>query len=233
MAKRGLVILLPMRVRAQYPNVEDEVINLPELTLPPFDSGNGGTTPTPTPVPTPTPSPTPGNFTVTDISSLLPRAPQNDDYRGQHLKHSITFHWEGPDAVPMMDDGQTVEWLKGIAQGHINKDWGNGQGGGGIMYHEVIAQSGNVFITRNDLDILWHAGNDAANLESHAILVVCSAQTPMTQKQIEGVIKRHQDFATVAGGVIPAYPHSAWSATQCPGDNLRSLIASWSGGYRG
>lgn len=233
MAKRGLVILLPLRVRPTEADFPDLTITMPELSLPPFPTEQGGTTAPPPPPPTTTPPPTTQGFPVIDIVDQLPRVPANDDWRGSHAKDKITFHWEGSDAIASMSDAQTVEWIKGIAQQHINKDWGNGNFGGGIMYHEVIAQSGTSFNTRFGLDILWHAGNDEANLTSRAILVVCSAATPMTEAQVNAVIARQQAFAQQAGGTIPTYPHSAWSATACPGDQIRSLIANMSGGYRG
>lgn len=206
-----------------------DTIDLPDMTLtlvpgavdvptaPPI-----GVPPVITPVP-PIPPPPPdtgsNNFAVVDVSSRMPRAPENDDYRGQHTKGSLTLHWEGPDEIPLMDNEHTVQYLVGVAINHIARDWGNGQRGGGIMYHECIAQSGDTLVLRGPNDILWHAGSDEANLDSRAILVMCSKATPPTPAQLRAVVTRW-----IQNARPKFWPHRHWSPTECPGDQLTAIL---------
>lgn len=219
----GKLLLLPFRKTVDLINLPDMTLTLvpgivdvptapPPVIVPPV-------TPVPPVVPPP-PDTGSNNFAVIDVSSRLPRAPENDDVRGQHTKGSLTIHWEGPDPIPLMNNETTVQYLTGVAIHHIARDWGNGQRGSGIMYHECIAQSGDSLILRGPNDILWHSGNDEANLDSRAILVMCSRVTPPTPAQLRAVIKRWID-----NGRAKTYPHSHWSATECPGDQLRGLVA--------
>jgi hypothetical protein len=215
-------LLLPMRKTVDTIDLPDMTLTLtpgiidvptapPPVITPPI-------TPVP-PVTAPPPDTGSNQFAVINIHDRLPWAPENNDYRGTAPKHSLTIHWEGPDAIPLMDNEHTIQYLIGVAIGHIARDWGGGQRGGGIMYHECIAQSGDSLIMRDYTEIAWHAGLDAANLDSRAILVMCSSATGPTPAQLRAVIKRWIDFGKPA-----IWPHRHWSATACPGDQLTALV---------
>lgn len=227
----GKLLLLPMRKTV-------DTIDLPDMTIT-LSAGIADVVPVPPivvtppittvpPVDPPPPDTGSNNFAVVDIRSRLPWARENTDSRGTHLKHSLTVHWEGPDVIPLMSNEETTRYLIGVAIGHIARDWGGGQRGSGIMYHECIAQSGDSLILRDYTEIAWHAGDDAANLDSRAILVMCSKTTPPTPAQLRAVIKRWNDF-----GRPPIWPHNHWSPTECPGSQLTELANGLriAGGY--
>lgn len=211
MPKAGKLIILPLRVSATFPGIPDEIVTLPEVPLP-------GEVITPIVQPIPSPSPAPGTgvpissaFAIHDVIGMLPRDMANVPFPATHLKESLTFHWEGADKIPAMDVDATVEYLKTLAQGHINRDWGGGQHGAYIMYHEVIGQNGDSYICHDYEDVVWHCGNEYGNQTSRAILVLCSQATPPTQAQIMAIRKRTSDFKA------PVKGHRDWSATECPG----------------
>lgn len=211
MPKRGLLIMLPMRSRASYPGVEDEVITLPEIVLPPGKAPGGDDVI----------SDADGfDFPIREVGSFLMWEPANAPTPRTHLKESITFHWEGEGTNLPIDDDSTVSWLAGISAQHIARDWGGGYKGSGIMYHEAIGRSGTSFILRDYTDVVWHAGDDYANRTSRAILVVASLNVPPTPEQFRAIRKRTVDFNS------PVFAHSDWSATQCPGDQIRSLVSN-------
>lgn len=156
---------------------------------------------------------------VHDIRGYLPWAPENRTDNVPHLKDSLTIHWEGEDAIPLMTVDQTVMYLAKVAQYHIQRDWGGGAHGDGIMYHEVIGQNGDSFVCRDYQEVVWHSGNGGANLSSRAIMVLASTETQPNDKQLRALRKRIADFGNIA-----TYPHSYWFATQCPGDRIRETI---------
>jgi hypothetical protein len=229
----GKLLILPIRQTVVIEGLPDLTIDLrPGAELPPVPPGSPppGPPPPPQPIPPPivippTPAP-PGSqgFTVNDISAFLPRKPENDPSPPQDYKDSLTFHWEGADVLTARTDQEVQNAMVGIAIQHIAKQWAPGVYGGGIMYHEVIAPSGNTMNMRDYTDVLWHCGANEGNLHSRAILVYCSLATPPTANQLLAINKRRNDFEVNAGHPLPAYPHSFWSPTQCPGDTIRMLL---------
>lgn len=225
MPARGRLIMLPLRTHAQFPNVPDEVITLPEIPLPGDEStsssqpGAGGGTPQPLPAPADLFGKY-GSAPVVDIIGTLPRNMGNVPSPATAEKTSITFHWEGPSIPNYVPDWQMPDVIRGIALFHIGKDWGGGFGGSGIMYHEVISPDGTVFLTRDYQDHLWHCGNPEGNLHSRAILVYCAKDRPATEVQLFRVTQRIIDFG------VPKHVHSEWSATDCPGDQLRNYLSA-------
>lgn len=222
--------MLPLRVGAKMPDVPDDVFTLPEITVPQDMLIPGVDTNVPsTPLPTgggPVLPPSPvdqlfakyGSVPVVDIIGQLPTAPQNTPSPAEAKKNSVTVHWVGDSVQAGLTDDDMLSQITTIANEHINKDWGGGFGGSGIMYHEVIAPSGTVFMTRAYDDVLWHCGDYTGNLYSRAILVFCAADTPANEVQLFRLLQRKWDFK------LPMHPHSFWSATQCPGDQLRAYI---------
>lgn len=112
-----------------------------------------------------------------------------------------------------MSDAEAQILIRADAQYHINKDWGGGSYGGGLMYAIVIAPSGSVYQTR-DLDaVLWHCGDAGGNQSSTPILVLCGPNSPPTDAQLDSLDE------VLLGQTV--YPHSYWSPTACPGNELR------------
>lgn len=225
MPKAGRLIMLPLRTKAQFPGIPDEVTTLPEVPIGGFLEFPVEGSPVSSPISSPSPTPGPvipslPSFNIHDIVGMLPRDNANVPVPATHLKSSITFHWEGGDPIPQMNVDETVAYLQDVARQHIARDWGGGQRGAYVMYHEAIGQNGESYIMHDYTDVVWHSGNNEGNLSSRAILVVCSLATPPTDAQIQAIRKRTVDFAA------PVHAHSDWSATQCPGDTIRSVVQS-------
>lgn len=212
----GKKIILPLRVTVELPDEIRDGMELGTIVAP-----GPILTPPPAPTPQPGPGPVAGTVSVEELTRQLPRREENRDSRGSSLKSSLTIHWLGPSGPGDPSDDGVRQLLFRIAFDHIAKDWGGGQGGQGIMYHEAIAPSGRVFVTRDYTEILWHADNAEANATSRAILVVCSQAVNATAEQISVLRRRYADFQKP-----PTYPHSRWTATACPGDLLRSVIGA-------
>lgn len=153
---------------------------------------------------------------VVDLRDELPRA---DWSEGVSPKSSITVHWNG---TPLPDDVSDLDVIFGDAHYHVSKDWSPApgiQGGDGIMYHRLYGRDGTVYLTRDPGDVLWHSGSTIGNLTSEAWQVMVGEGEACTPAQLAAL---RRDLA--ADG-RPVFPHSHWSATQCPGDELRAFIS--------
>jgi hypothetical protein len=164
----------------------------------------------------------PGLFQVIDIRAELPFDAANLPWPITSDKTSTTVHWPGGEFdVETDDDARNL--IHAFAQEHIRKDWASEvpgvQGGAGLMYAEVIAPSGTVFITRDPDANLWHSNDPVGNTTSRPILVLCGADAAHapTAAQLRSLRAR------ILG--LPTYPHSKWLNTQCPGAALRSFLA--------
>ncbi|HEV8670957.1 MAG TPA: glucosaminidase domain-containing protein [Candidatus Limnocylindria bacterium] len=153
-----------------------------------------------------------------NLVGVLPREYGNDPQPLTQVKDKWTLHWPGEDVDPAMDDNAAVALITRIAQEHINRDWGGGQRGGGIMYHRVIGPTGTVFITRDETDWTWHSSVDGpggGNRSSIAILVVygkTGASTSAQNAALDELIATHATYVV--------YGHRDWTPTTCPGDVL-------------
>lgn len=217
------LIMLPPKGRVTLLPPNDTTTEVPRIIIPEDPSQP------PVFVPGPQPPTTPPAGTVFPEYNIYPELREvqsNLPFPALLTKTSQTFHWEGPDPIPVMTDAETIWYLKGINEQHIGRDWGNGQRGSGIMYHEAIAQSGATIIMRGAELVLWHSNNDEGNKYSRAVLVVCSAMTPPTPAQQLAIRQRAAAFRQKVPGA-PQYPHGPhWTNTACPGDTIRSIVAS-------
>lgn len=213
----GRKIILPLRVTVEIP----ETPGTGPIELPPIEFPLPGV-PAPTPTsPAPAPGPIAETVKIVDIRGQLPRRLERDPSPATAPKTSLTVHWLGDSGPPFGSDEDMRQYLFQIAFQHLEKDWGGGSRGGGIMYHEAIAPSGTVFLTRNDPDVLWHAGAHEGNLSSRAILVMCSVQVQPNDTQIRVLRRRHRDFGHIWWG-----GHYVWSPTACPGPRLKEVVLS-------
>lgn len=152
-----------------------------------------------------------------DLRPWLPRQPEYDPTPSRAPKTGYTVHYEGGDVSREMSDAEAQLLILSNAIFHINKDWNEevegAQHGGGIMYAIVIAPSGTVYQTRDLDEILWHSGSFLGNQDTTPVMVLAGPNTPPTKAQYRSLreVLMHQI----------AYPHSYWSATQCPGDAIR------------
>lgn len=209
MPARGKLLMLPLRVTPQMFDLPDVQITLPEIEVPAMTA----------------PPPTGEQFIVHDIIGMLPTEPNWSI--GVAPKESLTVHWEGGAAIPQMSVNEHTLFLQGIARFHIRKNWAASGvvNGDGIMYHEAIGQNGDVYLMRPDGAILYHSNMERGNKTSRAILIVCSEQTPPTELQLASLRKRVTDIRGHWNRNAPVYPHSVWTPTACPGDQIRATVA--------
>lgn len=165
---------------------------------------------------------------IVDIRGILPFDSSN--YAGRWIpKISTTVHWPGTPVAPTMSDDDAIEMVKRFAQGHIDRDWSalaGQQGGASLMYHEVIAPSGTLFLTRDPADIVWHAESlnmfmdGQPNHTSHALMVLTDPRGPTLEqvRTLRAVLPQRPN---------PVYGNREWMSTQCPGDALMALIREY------
>ena len=160
-------------------------------------------------------------FEVIDIRAELPFDAANLPWPITSSKESITVHWPGGDFDVVTDD-DARNLIHAFAEEHIAKDWASEipgvQGGAGIMYAEVIAPSGTVFLTRDPDAVLWHSNTSEGNATSRPILIITRTDQPPTDAQLRSLRAR-----IVAAG-LPAHPHAYWTQTACPGGWLTSFV---------
>lgn len=149
-------------------------------------------------------------------------AAQTIDVRGQlpfvgnvfglfEPKDSLTFHWNGG---PVPEDSDPMAVLIGDANHHIAQGWG------GISYHGAIWRDGTLYITRDASAILAACGNAVGNQRSrHVQVMIGLGQSP--------TVAQWWRMNELAKGEASVHPHGPfWSATQCPGDEIRAWIAA-------
>ena len=160
---------------------------------------------------------------IVDIRADLPRVPDNDPQPLTQVKTDWILHYQGNDVDRDLSDEDAKDLALRDAKEHIARDWDSQypgvQGGGGLMYHYMIAPSGTVFKTRDETDYLWNCGNDKGNRCGVAVQVQCGPNTPPTDAQLFSLtllIATHPEF-NVTG-------NRDWSSTQCPGERLYAYI---------
>ena len=157
---------------------------------------------------------------INDIRANLPR---NGMWMQRPLSaiKQITVHY---DAVYAPDQYDAVGRLTSEAYYHIEKDWGGGSRGDGIMYAIDITRDGTVYWMRDLEDVTWHCGNP--NYTSLAVKCDGGADQAPTDQQrasCDAVIR------VLVGHMaeIPASSPDVWGhwemqrfgglATSCPG----------------
>jgi len=158
-----------------------------------------------------------------DVRNKLPR---NGTYMRRPLSAITQFsiHW---DAMYRPHDYDSVTRYVGEAQMHINKDWGGGARGDGLMYHIKIDNVGTVFQCRDFEDVLWNVGGNA-NYWTLAVCFDCGADQQPTREQIEAfqalmveLCTQHPEFPAEQNNV---YGHRDFNPTQCPGDRIEQAV---------
>jgi hypothetical protein len=216
---RDRLLILPPKARVVLAPSTDTTPEVPRVIIP--DDPTQPPVYIPGPV-KPPPPPADDSLVVIDIRNQLPRDDNNGPF-GRALKTlGLTYHWLGADYSRVASDSESVAYLIRVAYDHIRKDWstdGSGAFGNTIMYHEAISPLGTIIILRDYEEIAWHAGNEAANTSTRAILVMCGPNTPPTPAQTRAVRMRWEDF-----GRSQIRGHQEWSSTACPGPQLMEQI---------
>jgi hypothetical protein len=166
-------------------------------------------------------------LTVTDVRNLLPR---NGTWMTRPLSaiKRIAHHYDA-DFRPHSYD--TLARLKRQAQYHINKDWGGGAHGDGLMYAISVDNVGEVFICRNFEEVTWHVGNP--NYSAVATKYDCGGDQDPTREQIEAMAKITNVLTTKCpefpAGRAEYFGHKEFAqfggtATACPGKFMAEIL---------
>lgn len=135
-------------------------------------------------------------LTVHDVRGQLPRK-ATWMTRPVSAINKIAFHH---DAEWRPHSYDSLARIKAQANYHINKDWGGGARGDGLMYAFQVDNVGDVFITRDFEHVLWAVGDANYSTVSgcwHGTL----GQKP-TREQIEAM----QKIAVVLTTKCPEFP---------------------------
>jgi hypothetical protein len=140
------------------------------------------------------------------------------------------LHHNGP-ATGVARGADPVARLIGSANYHRSIDWGGGARANGLQY--ISAVWGNtVYLCRNPLSVLWHAGNNAYNRGSHGCHVPigtgerANAATLRTLKLWFDEINR-----TWKLGANRAVSHFEVGQTSCPGALHGDFVARYRAGH--
>ena len=135
-----------------------------------------------------------------DIRDQLPR---NGTYMKRPLSAvtQIAVHW---DAEWRPHEYDSIARYKRQAQYHINKDWGGGAHGDGLMYAYKIDNVGDTFWCRNLDEVLWNVGG-RPNYYTLPVCFDCGSRQLATREQAEGFEKLIEELC---------YHHPEFPATQ-------------------
>jgi hypothetical protein len=167
---------------------------------------------------------------VHDIRGQLPR---NGTWMRRPVSaiKRIAVHY---DAENRPHEYDSLQRYKNEAQYHINKDWGGGAHGDGIMYALIIDNVGDVFVCRDIEDVTWHVGNPnysalATKYDGTEGQEPTREQAESAQKVLEVLCYRCPEFPASQGDVWghQEFVQFGGNATACPGLFLELAI-----GYR-
>lgn len=122
-------------------------------------------------------------LTVYDVRGQLPR---NGRWMGRAVSavHGIAYHWDAEWRPHAYD---SLARIISQANYHINKDWGGGSHGDGLMYHAQVDNVGDLYVTRDIEDVLWSVGD-----MNYSFMSICwhgtEGQDP-TREQVESMQK--------------------------------------------
>ena len=137
-------------------------------------------------------------LTVHDIRGALPR---NGRWLGRPLSAitGIACHWDAEYRPRVYD---SLARYQAQARYHINKDWGGGARGDGLMYAIKVDNVGDVFICRDFEDVTWHVGN-----LNYSYVGVCFDGTTNQQPTKEQIIAKGK-LLEVLSYQCPEFPAS-------------------------
>jgi len=167
---------------------------------------------------------------VIDIRGQLPRTARRVALRPLSGITKIAVHHCGDNRV-WNDEYDALAEYRNEANYHINKDWGGGYHGDGLMYHFKIARNGQIYWTRDLEDSTWHASN--ANPISIGICLDGDlTKQDATQKQyaslkalLDELTQKHPEFPADQKGVFGHSELRAYgNSTVCPASALQSVI---------
>ncbi len=163
---------------------------------------------------------------ITDIRGALPR---NGSYMRRPLGaiSQIAVHW---DAQFRPHEYDSVQRYIQEAQEHINRDWGGGARGDGLMYHYKIDNVGQVFLCRDHEDVLWNVGGNP-NWYTLAVNFDCAPGQLPTKEQAEA-FEKLMHYLCFEQPAMPAtqgdvHGHREYVPTECPGDRIEQMVQEY------
>jgi len=163
--------------------------------------------------------------TVTDLRGVLPR---NGTWLTRPVG-AIQIISEHYDAENRPHEYDSVARYVAQAWYHINKDWGGGAHGDGLMYDLKIDNVGEVFICRDFEDVLWAVGD-----ANYRALSICydggAGQAPTREQMHSGNIVTEvlsyqvPEFPATQGNVL-GHQEVPGNSTSCPGEFLPAIKA--------
>jgi hypothetical protein len=188
-----------------------------------------------------TPSVDTGGDTVeiVDISGELRRNPNGGPNYQYDTKVGIIFHYNGP---PPNSDAYVQ--YENDAVYHVNKDWGSGNYGDGIMYHYGIQSGdngtypdGTIFRLRDENDVLWHCGAwvPGGNESGIAINLNIGEGQNISEACLNSAKALANDIRARRGirSLSMVKGHQEVSPTACPGTIMDDLIRPYRAGDTG
>lgn len=179
-----------------------------------------------------TPPPAPSGVQFIDVRTQLPRHATNDPPKRRLLDiEFLVIHWDGTGTIA--PDYDPIARYKWEAQYHIDKDWGGGSHGGGLMYAVKIDRAGLAYLCRNAEDVLWHA--NAANIPGYAICLDATVDSSPTSAQfasLKRVIEaKRKEFSVDYGAVFGHGELTQYgNATSCCGPDALAWLHDYRAG---
>lgn len=162
---------------------------------------------------------------VTDLRSVLPRRGQIG-FRPLKSISIIAIHHDADRRTHSYD---SIARYRQQAFYHINKDWGGGYHGDGLMYAMRIDNVGELFITRDLEELLWHISDK--NYVGVGICLDGTLGDGCTREQAE-TLQKVLDVLCYQTPEIPASQKNVLghkeipsNNTACPGDYMDAVIS--------
>lgn len=153
-----------------------------------------------------------------------PARPGPGDLTVSRVKGAV-LHWPGMESRRLFDQADVADALRGWQAYHMDsKGWSD------IAYQVAVDQAGRAWTLRGLREQSGANGNNAANEDYGAILLVVGTGEAPTPAMIATTREVVRDFRGIYLGGTRIRPHSdvraqyTGSGTDCPGDLVRDLI---------
>lgn len=167
---------------------------------------------------------------ITNITDKLPGSKNIVGKRSLSGVKLLVIHHVGDSRVWPDQYDAITEYIN-EANYHIQKDWGGGVHGDGLMYHYKIDRMGNIYQTRDLLDNVWAStGANPISIEicldgDLTLQEPSRAQIISLRDLLKSLSNEHPEFPADHTGVfghgeLVAYGNN----TECPGSALKYAI---------
>ena len=171
-------------------------------------------------------------LTVHDVRGQLRRNGTSMTRPVAHIK-GIAGHHDA-EYRPLAYD--SLKRYQAQANYHINKDWGNGAHGDGLMYHFRVDNIGDLYITRNPEEVLWQVGNENYSYVGYCLDGLNQQPTREQAHTVEMLLDvLTLETPEIAAGQnnVKGHKEIPGNATACPGPGLDLIIGYRATGFVG